>query len=80
MAIKKNRKKWPLILFLHGGGQWGENLEDLERVRAPGQLPSVVEQLTDSLLLLLLRNFLERLFGRLIVSMRCWMRLCQNLL
>ena len=44
---EKPEKKWPLILFLHGGGQWGKNLEDLERVRGPGQLPSIVEQFTD---------------------------------
>ena len=39
---KERRKKWPLILFLHGMGERGDVLEDLERVKKYGP-PMLVE-------------------------------------
>jgi predicted peptidase len=35
-------KRWPLILFLHGFGERGDSLTDLERVKAHG-IPKVIE-------------------------------------
>jgi predicted peptidase len=31
----KNKEKWPLILFLHGAGERGKNLEDLKKQGLP---------------------------------------------
>jgi len=39
-------KKWPLILFLHGGGEVGNDLQDLERVKK-NAIPKNLEQGAD---------------------------------
>jgi len=39
-------KRWPLILFLHGLGERGDNLEDLELLKAHGP-PRLVEEQPD---------------------------------
>lgn len=38
----QSAKKWPLILFLHGFGERGDSLTDLERVKVHG-IPKVIE-------------------------------------
>jgi predicted peptidase len=45
-------KKWPLILFLHGAGETGNDLEMLEK----HGIPRIVEQQADFPLLPFLRN------------------------
>ncbi len=42
----QSSKRWPLILFLHGFGERGDTLTDLERVKIHG-IPKVVENGTD---------------------------------
>jgi predicted peptidase len=42
---KRRRQEWPLILFLHGRGERGDTLEDLERVKKYGPPMLVEEQL-----------------------------------
>jgi len=37
-------KRWPLLLFLHGSGEQGSTVEDLERLKAQGLPKLVVEQ------------------------------------
>lgn len=41
--VEGSRKKWPLILFLHGIGERGDDLEDLELLKLYGP-PMLVEQ------------------------------------
>jgi predicted peptidase len=43
---KEPRKKWPVILFLHGVGERGDGLTDLELVKMYGP-PMLVEQQAD---------------------------------
>jgi predicted peptidase len=43
---KEPRKKWPLILFLHGVGERGDNPEELELLKEVG-LPTLLEQQAD---------------------------------
>jgi len=40
-------RRWPLIVFLHGSGEQGRNVEDLERLKAEG-LPRLIAEEPDS--------------------------------
>ena len=43
---KEKAEKWPLILFLHGIGERGDSLNDLDRLKVLGP-PMIVEQQKD---------------------------------